>query len=799
MRAKTISSRRGIRIGLVMNGGVSLAVWMGGVARELHAAAVASDLTQVRASDEPAEDDPVDRLWAILLARAGVEIDIDVVAGSSAGGLNGTILASCLAQGADFPKLREVWVTLGQISRGRLLRRIDHQQDADAPRPSLFDGAFFEEQVQEQFSLIEQSSNPLQRRAVECLVTATAIGSAWVPMRDDYGRAQQYVDSRRLYRFAHASASWKYDPVSDTYGAADSGNDFTDSLTTARAARASCSFPVAFAPVPESVALQRRRWDAARARDETLTSLGTDLALLPRTWLMDGGVLDNAPFEPVLDAIRRRPIDGPWRRVLAYVVPSGAVSPVPDPPKNVETGSDETLPGQPGVARVLGAVVGAWGESDARLDAEALQRHRASASRIDFTAERLIEEARELDAAKSPSWLDAAPPLFDSYRARRLRALETGTNPDATWLVPDSLAVDPARWNWGDAVALRVLRWWGRELNRLGVGAEAISGMGEVQARADAVSEAITRLHEEVAVRRASTEGPEAEGTGSSLDPRVANSLASLRWLMLLGAQRYAAAVRGVPSPGLDAPLETGTIEAEAAEHLRRALAVEVVTFAGSSGAENDTPPFSYLRMAPDVESPATPDGVGPRLGWWGSAKLYGTALNHFAGFIDERWRLHDWTWGRLDAVAHLVKLVVAESEVIPEADKPQVMLDWQTRLQEAVLRAEEQPALSEWTTQAASFAEHGGATNEMVLESVHGTPQGHALMSECFDEALGLITTLADERSPRAGGIGQLVRHSLYLETPRPTVSGSRRGAAVVRLLTRRPRRGIRDWIRGR
>jgi hypothetical protein len=39
---------------------------------------------------------------------------------------------------------------------------------------------------------------------------------------------------------------------------------------------------------------------------------------------MDGGVLNNAPFGPVLDEITKRR-GGPAERVVMYVVPSGGV------------------------------------------------------------------------------------------------------------------------------------------------------------------------------------------------------------------------------------------------------------------------------------------------------------------------------------------------------------------------------------------------------------------------------------------------------------------------------------------
>ena len=91
-----------VRFGVVLNGGVSLAVWMGGVALELDRLVKA----QAR-NDEP---------YAALLRLTGCSARVDVISGTSAGGVNGAALA--LAQvnrRADIAALRDVWVEQGRI------------------------------------------------------------------------------------------------------------------------------------------------------------------------------------------------------------------------------------------------------------------------------------------------------------------------------------------------------------------------------------------------------------------------------------------------------------------------------------------------------------------------------------------------------------------------------------------------------------------------------------------------------------------------------------------------------------
>ena len=73
MVAAEALDKQELRIALVMNGGVSLAVWMGGVTRELD---------RVRRAES-------DSVYAELLELTASTARIDVIAGASAGGING--------------------------------------------------------------------------------------------------------------------------------------------------------------------------------------------------------------------------------------------------------------------------------------------------------------------------------------------------------------------------------------------------------------------------------------------------------------------------------------------------------------------------------------------------------------------------------------------------------------------------------------------------------------------------------------------------------------------------------------
>lgn len=95
--------REEMRLALVLNGGISLAVWMGGVVHELDL------LRRASRGDDIATVDPADqqafKIWRDLANDAGKRVVIDVIAGTSAGGLNGMLLATAIGRGAALPPL----------------------------------------------------------------------------------------------------------------------------------------------------------------------------------------------------------------------------------------------------------------------------------------------------------------------------------------------------------------------------------------------------------------------------------------------------------------------------------------------------------------------------------------------------------------------------------------------------------------------------------------------------------------------------------------------------------------------
>lgn len=91
-------AREELRLAVVLNGGVSLAVWMGGVTCEI------DRLTRR------------DGAYGVLLDLLGLRARVDVIAGTSAGGINGAALALSQVQPtAVLRQLRGVWEQQGRM------------------------------------------------------------------------------------------------------------------------------------------------------------------------------------------------------------------------------------------------------------------------------------------------------------------------------------------------------------------------------------------------------------------------------------------------------------------------------------------------------------------------------------------------------------------------------------------------------------------------------------------------------------------------------------------------------------
>lgn len=298
-----------LRIALAMNGGVSLAVWIGGVTREFGRLLAEA---RIPASEK--------RLYEALCTLMGYKPVIDVIAGSSAGGVSGAYLALALSryegQALDgaLAKLRDVWITDGDIEA--LLR-----SPLVAEAPSVLDGdGFYYNRLCQAFASL---ALPKMREevALDLTLTATLLNGEPQNITDDFGASIPDLTHRAHFRF-RAAPRQETDPGKNV-------NDFKrpaiDEML-AVAARSTSSFPGAFEP--SFCPIWEDKGDVKPIYHSSGRPFMNGVAYSPQgplaqsRLLIDGGVLDNKPLDFAIQAIFEQHATGPARRVLAYVNPS---------------------------------------------------------------------------------------------------------------------------------------------------------------------------------------------------------------------------------------------------------------------------------------------------------------------------------------------------------------------------------------------------------------------------------------------------------------------------------------------
>jgi patatin-related protein len=299
--------KQDIRVAVVMNGGVSLAIWISGVTLELRHLALRAD----------APVDPWPEYREVLeLLHATARID--VIAGTSAGGLNGAFLALGLARGRDLATMRDLWKKHGALDR---LLRDPLVKDP----PSLLQGdAYFLVKVraalQEVLRGPAADTSPADQKSrhafeeplpIELFLTGTLWDGRTSVFTDDMDTPITEVDYDATFRFSDRLPARRD-------GRARSGDLRDDGVVPelAAAARSTSSFPAAFEP----------HWVAVDGDDGVpdgrFASDAGRLNFTASQYVVDGGVLLNKPLRPALEAIHRQPAGLQVRRVLAYVVPA---------------------------------------------------------------------------------------------------------------------------------------------------------------------------------------------------------------------------------------------------------------------------------------------------------------------------------------------------------------------------------------------------------------------------------------------------------------------------------------------
>jgi patatin-related protein len=319
-----------LRLAIAMSGGVSLAVWMGGVAREVNLLQQASNRRSGKSESDPRDWDACSReLYQNLLRLLDVKVTVDVLSGTSAGGINAALLGLSSAAGVDLAGLRELWLQTGSMDE--LLR---HPREKDPPSLMQGDKVLLTGLAEGMRSLHANGRNlpghgcPDRQVDTTVFITTTMMSGETSRFTDDYGTLVPDVDHHGLFTFGQDALA----PPSGAPRLAE----------LALAARSSASFPGAFEPSFVPIGHSIAPGSGIPAHPDM-----SGFANMTRShWAADGGLLANRPLAPLLARIFAQPAWGQVRRVLAFVVPDGGGTPsLASEPEAAQWGKPLTLAG----------------------------------------------------------------------------------------------------------------------------------------------------------------------------------------------------------------------------------------------------------------------------------------------------------------------------------------------------------------------------------------------------------------------------------------------------------------------
>ena len=356
------SGRKELRLALVCYGGSSLAIYMHGVTKEVQRLVKGSALLDAGLEPVPgaASESAYRELLRELAQQSGVQtrVVVDVIAGTSAGGINGIYLAKALAHNRSQDALRDVWFERGDMRQLLLLPQkwpVKLRLALLLPRAlrtSPLRGAAMARWLYD--ALADMDATPSNPPPLKTLMPDGGRLQLFVTITDFYGYDRQIPISDPLLvrdqRHRHA-LTFSYEPNGvDEFRPEDNG-------PLAFAARTTSCFPGVFPPVSFHAFQQ---WvpaaQLATLRDRCFRSYRLAGADPEKTQFVDGGVLDNKPFGWAISAIATRRADVQVDRRLLYIEPDPGerflpISGQPQPPKPPPTTLKAMLGASSGIPR----------------------------------------------------------------------------------------------------------------------------------------------------------------------------------------------------------------------------------------------------------------------------------------------------------------------------------------------------------------------------------------------------------------------------------------------------------------
>lgn len=388
-----------LRLALVLYGGVSLAVYMHGITREFLNLVRASRRLEARegrgrgSSSNAAGNDAggrsgapaggsaaaYERFLQLFAPALDLRVVVDVISGASAGGVNGVMLARALAHNLPLDRHRNLWLENADVTRlanepvgltrylkGSIAPVLDRlvgmtlKSELTDPETRMklrqfmqarwftppFSGERYVGWMLDAAHAMREDAEP---GAEQTLIPQGQSLDLFVTMTDFHGARRRFAiddpveveetEHRLILRY---SASCR--------GNGDLVSDFADTRIPdlVFSARATSAFPGAFPPmtVAEMDRVLAQRGEGWPLRGiflhRAFGQRGGDAAARV---LVDGSVVMNKPFQPLIEAIAGRPAAREVVRKIVYVDPMPDDPAEPAPPEAKEEGDAGALPG----------------------------------------------------------------------------------------------------------------------------------------------------------------------------------------------------------------------------------------------------------------------------------------------------------------------------------------------------------------------------------------------------------------------------------------------------------------------
>lgn len=410
---------REIRFAVVMYGGVSLSVYINGIAQELFAlvrATAPSDGDPLTGRFRFANDElsGTERVYRELGRQLQARFVVDILSGTSAGGINALYLAKALVHNRSLEGFKRLWVEEADIAKLLNDRESLSGLSADLvqdPPESVLNGQRFYRKLLDALESMDDAPQ-LDLAGSDASASETTDRPPYVDELDLFTTATDFEGVKRELRLfdktivePHHRKLFRF-----RYDHSGARDDFARGINPflAFAARCTASFPAAFPPFKlediDPILGSHPHYRHQQGVDSSSERWQRFFEEYPpgyeKRYFVDGGYLDNKPFEAVVRAVaeRRRPLL-PVDRKLIYI----------EPHPEEFGGNRESA--RPDVIKALLAVASLPRVETIRAEVDELNRRNRVITRASILTDGLEEdwgEGRQQDGRPRPRQLPAA-------------------------------------------------------------------------------------------------------------------------------------------------------------------------------------------------------------------------------------------------------------------------------------------------------------------------------------------------------------------------------------------------------